>query len=159
MTIEQTIETAWEGRSDLSADRADDAIRAAVEQAIAGLDDGSLRVAQPSDSGWIVNEWLKKAVLLSFRLNDNKVMQGEYSQFFDKVPLKYADYSHEDFQRDGVRVGSGRPVSFVPPRLLARYSGRSGHQPGRGRQVPAAVCRPDRAGLAHGQRLAGSAAD
>ena len=76
----------------------------AVAAAIDGLDRGELRVAEPGDAGWTVNQWLKKAVLLSFRLNDNALIDGGHSRFFDKVPLKYADYSPADFARDGVRV-------------------------------------------------------
>ncbi len=79
-------------------------LRGAVESALDQLDSGEARVAEPGPDGWVVNQWLKKAVLLSFRLNDNDVMEGGHSRFFDKVPLKYADYSREDFQRDGVRV-------------------------------------------------------
>ena len=76
----------------------------AVQQSLAFLDAGKVRVAEYTNDGWIVNQWLKKAVLLSFRLHDNRVMPGEYSRFYDKVPLKYADYCEADFQRDGVRV-------------------------------------------------------
>jgi 2,3,4,5-tetrahydropyridine-2-carboxylate N-succinyltransferase len=104
MTIERTIEAAWENRSQLSAGNADKATRDAVEAAIAGLDDGSLRVAEPSDDGWVVNEWLKKAVLLSFRLNDNVVVEAGYTRFYDKVPSKYAGFSAEDFAAGGTRV-------------------------------------------------------
>jgi 2,3,4,5-tetrahydropyridine-2-carboxylate N-succinyltransferase len=76
----------------------------AVQQAIAGLDAGDLRVAEIIADEWHVNQWLKKAVLLSFRLADNKVVKGKHSRFYDKVPMKYADYSTDDFERDGVRV-------------------------------------------------------
>ena len=79
-------------------------LRDAVQAAIAMLDAGTCRVAEPRADGWHVNQWLKKAVLLSFRLCDNKVMPGTHSKFFDKVPLKYADYSADDFKKDGVRV-------------------------------------------------------
>jgi 2,3,4,5-tetrahydropyridine-2-carboxylate N-succinyltransferase len=104
MTIEQTIEAAWEIRGQLSAGKVDTATRDAVEAAIAGLDDGSLRVAEPSDNGWVVNEWLKKAVLLSFRLNNNAVVEAGYTRFYDKVPSKYARFSAEDFAASGARV-------------------------------------------------------
>jgi len=104
MSIEQTIEAAWERRSELSPKSASDDIRSAVDTALAGLDNGSLRVAEPSDNGWRVNEWLKKAVLLSFRLNDNRLIEAGYTRFYDKVPSKYAGYSAGDFAASGTRV-------------------------------------------------------
>jgi 2,3,4,5-tetrahydropyridine-2-carboxylate N-succinyltransferase len=104
MTIEATIDAAWDRRDELSPDRADAATRAAVDEALAGLDDGSLRVAEPSEDGWIVNQWLKKAVLLSFRLNENRVVEAGYTRFYDKVPSKYAGYGAEEFAASGTRV-------------------------------------------------------
>jgi 2,3,4,5-tetrahydropyridine-2-carboxylate N-succinyltransferase len=79
-------------------------LRAAVDAAIEQLDSGAARVAEPGPDGWQVNQWLKKAVLLSFRLRDNDVIDGGYTRFYDKVGMKYADYSAADFARDGVRV-------------------------------------------------------
>ena len=76
----------------------------AVQKAITLLDSGECRVAEPCADGWQVNQWLKKAVLLSFRLTDNQIIPGTHSNFFDKVPMKYADYSEEDFGKAGVRV-------------------------------------------------------
>ncbi len=76
----------------------------AVEKAIALLNTGEARVAEPVDGAWQVHQWLKKAVLLSFRLTDNRVIDGAHSRFFDKVPLKYANYSEAQFASDGVRV-------------------------------------------------------
>jgi len=104
MSIERTIEGAWERRDGLSAGTADAATRAAVDEAIAGLDVGRWRVAEPGANGWVVNEWLKKAVLLSFRLNANQVVEAGYTRFYDKVPSKYAGYSAEDFAASGTRV-------------------------------------------------------
>ena len=75
-----------------------------VQQAIAMLDTGEARVAEKIDGAWQVNQWLKKAVLLSFRLEDNAIIEGTHSKFYDKVMMKYADYSESDFKRDGVRV-------------------------------------------------------
>lgn len=95
------IESAF----DNGIDTVDEArLRSAVDDALQRLDAGTARVAEPGAEGWTVNQWLKKAVLLSFRLSDNDVIQGGHSRFFDKVPLKYSNYSREDFQRDGVRV-------------------------------------------------------
>jgi 2,3,4,5-tetrahydropyridine-2-carboxylate N-succinyltransferase len=63
-----------------------------------------LRVAEPRDGRWVVNQWLKQAVLLSFRINDNRVIDAGYTRFFDKVPQKFADYDAEQFKRGGARV-------------------------------------------------------
>ncbi len=98
------IEAAWERRGEISADAAEAPLREAVEECIAGLDSGRFRVAEPQDGRWVVNEWLKKAVLLSFRLNDTSVVEAGHTKFYDKVPLKYAGYSAEDFAESGTRV-------------------------------------------------------
>ena len=93
----------------------------AVRQAITALDAGEVRVAEHVDGDWRVNQWLKKAVLLSFRLADNSVMPGTYSKFYDKVPMKYADYSEDDFKHDGVRVVPDAIVrrgAFVAPDVV-----------------------------------------
>ena len=102
-----------------SVDR--DALTAAVDDAVDRLDRGELRVAEPADDGWRVNQWLKMAVLLSFRLGDNRVMEGAHSRFFDKVPLKYADYTAADFARDRVRVVPDAVVrkgAYVAPGVI-----------------------------------------
>jgi len=102
------IDAAWERRSDLSPTDTDADIREAVEQCITGLDTGELRVAerarQTQDSAWVVNEWLKKAVLLYFRLHANAPIDAGYTRFFDKVPLKYASYDAAAFAASGTRV-------------------------------------------------------
>jgi 2,3,4,5-tetrahydropyridine-2-carboxylate N-succinyltransferase len=98
--MQQLIELAWEDPE--SADAAE--LDAAVRQVIAGLDAGDLRVAEKGPEGWVVNEWVKKAVLLSFRLNRNSVVESGHTRYYDKIPLKYADYGGADFERDGVRV-------------------------------------------------------
>ena len=90
------------GRTESRHER--DALANAVQEALALLDSGEARVAEPLADGWTVHQWLKKAVLLSFRLQENEVIEGAYSRFYDKVPLKYADYSAERFAADGVRV-------------------------------------------------------
>ncbi len=100
--LEQVIEQAFDNRAQGFADRA--LVEQAVQEAIGLLDSGKARVAEKRDGDWHVNQWLKKAVLLSFRLADNRVFESGHSRFYDKVPLKYADYSDEQFQADGVRV-------------------------------------------------------
>ena len=79
-------------------------LRAAIDESLQLLDRGEQRVAEKVDGRWQVNQWLKKAVLLSFRFAESQVVAGGHSNFFDKVPLKYADYADADFQAAGVRV-------------------------------------------------------
>jgi 2,3,4,5-tetrahydropyridine-2-carboxylate N-succinyltransferase len=112
MTLEQTIEQAWENRAGLNPATADVNLRDAVETCLQGLDSGELRVAEPAGGGWVVNQWLKKAVLLSFRINDNRVMDGGETRYFDKVEPKFGSYAPEDFRRLGARV--------VPPAAVRR---------------------------------------
>ena len=100
--LEHIIETAFDNRAEGFEDRP--RIEAAVQDAIALLDSGAARVAEKKDGDWHVNQWLKKAVLLSFGLTDNKVIESGHSRFYDKVPMKYAQYSEEQFREDGVRV-------------------------------------------------------
>ncbi|HEX6997780.1 MAG TPA: 2,3,4,5-tetrahydropyridine-2,6-dicarboxylate N-succinyltransferase [Gammaproteobacteria bacterium] len=102
--LKAVIEAAWERRSELSPGHAPGDVQEAIEECIAGLDAGRFRVAEPADGGWVVHEWLKKAVLLSFRVSDNRVVQGGHTRFFDKVPLKYAGYDEDAFRRSGTRV-------------------------------------------------------
>lgn len=101
-TMIRQIEAGFERRS--SADLDTGELREAVAAALQLLDSGEERVAEPSADGWKVNDWLKKAVLLSFRLNTNRVVTGGVSNYFDKVPLKYADFSEQQFREAGVRV-------------------------------------------------------
>jgi len=98
------IDTAWEKRADVSPTNVSAEVKRAVEAALRGLDSGELRVAEPAAGGWQVNAWLKKAVLLSFRMNENRVIEGGHTRFYDKVPLKYAAYTAEQFARSGTRV-------------------------------------------------------
>ena len=102
--IEKTIDQAYEHRGELRPGEIDPQIRAAVREAMSLLDQGKVRVAQPESDGWRVNQWLKKAVLLSFRIEDARVFDAGYTRFFDKVPLKYAGMSEADFQASGVRA-------------------------------------------------------
>jgi 2,3,4,5-tetrahydropyridine-2-carboxylate N-succinyltransferase len=102
--LTEVIERAWERRSEVSPARAEPELREAVAECIAGLDSGTLRVAEKKDGRWVVNQWLKQAVLLSFRLNDNRVIDAGYTRFFDKVPLKYSQHDEDKFKAGGTRV-------------------------------------------------------
>ncbi|ANK12858.1 2,3,4,5-tetrahydropyridine-2,6-dicarboxylate N-succinyltransferase [Erythrobacter neustonensis] len=104
------IEAAWENRADIAPGHE---VRHAVSDALALLDSGEARVASPDgNGGWQVNQWLKKAVLLSFRLNDNRVMDGGAAgaPAFDKVPLKFAGWGENRFKDAGFRVVPGAVV-------------------------------------------------
>ncbi len=99
------IEKAFENRKNLSPSNADSATKQAILETIAMLDAGKLRVAEPlSRGGWQVNEWAKKAVLLSFLIRDNQKIDAGHTSYFDKVPLKFAGTSQQEFEQAGVRV-------------------------------------------------------
>ncbi|OOS05155.1 2,3,4,5-tetrahydropyridine-2,6-dicarboxylate N-succinyltransferase [Moraxella cuniculi DSM 21768] len=108
------IEQAFEDRANFTAETASSEIRQAVEAAIEGLDNGSLRVAEKINGEWIVHQWLKKAVLLSFKLNDNAPIESGDLRFYDKVATKHANWTAEQFAAAGVRV--------VPPAVARRGS-------------------------------------
>src|SRR5512135_2733176 len=86
----KTIDDAWESRASLNPANVSKALREAVEFAIAGLDAGRLRVAEKSGAEWVTHQWLKKAVLLSFRIEDNRLLEGGATRYYDKVPAKFA---------------------------------------------------------------------
>jgi 2,3,4,5-tetrahydropyridine-2,6-dicarboxylate N-succinyltransferase len=112
--LQALIDTAWEARSEISAINAPE-VRDAVEHVIGDLNGGRLRVAQRRGVGdWQVNQWVKKAVLLSFRLNDNQLMRAGSLGFFDKVKTKFSNMSEEQMRASGVRV--------VPPAVARRGS-------------------------------------
>jgi 2,3,4,5-tetrahydropyridine-2-carboxylate N-succinyltransferase len=106
------IETAWEQRASISPASADARLKQAVNETIGLLDQGRLRVAEKSAGKWITHQWVKKAVLLSFRLQDNSVIKEGHTRYYDKVPSKFADYTPDAFQRGGFRV--------VPPAVARR---------------------------------------
>ncbi|MES3084630.1 2,3,4,5-tetrahydropyridine-2,6-dicarboxylate N-succinyltransferase [Sphingomonas faeni] len=117
MTLQTIIDAAWDDRANLGLDTKGE-VRDAVESALAMLDAGTARVAEPTADGWQVNQWLKKAVLLSFRLNDNVVIDGGSagSPGFDKVPSKFSSWGEAEFRAAGIRVVPGavaRRGSFI----------------------------------------------
>jgi len=107
-----TIDAAFEARAQFSPASSPTDVREAVETALELLDRGAARVAEPVADGWRVNEWLKKAVLLSFRINDNRVIDAGYTRFYDKVPLKHALADEQALRAAGVRI--------VPPAVVRR---------------------------------------
>ncbi|MBE8190129.1 MAG: 2,3,4,5-tetrahydropyridine-2,6-dicarboxylate N-succinyltransferase, partial [Candidatus Thioglobus sp.] len=115
--MQKIIEAAFEKRSELNPQSASIEIKQAVAEAIHLLDCGQARVAEQKGVGdWTVNEWLKKAVLLSFRLEDNAPMSGGFTQYYDKVPSKFATMSAAEFAESGVRIvppASARRGAFI----------------------------------------------
>jgi 2,3,4,5-tetrahydropyridine-2-carboxylate N-succinyltransferase len=111
MTLKATIEAAWDARDTVSA-ATTGAVREAVEAALALLDSGAARVAEPVGNGWQVNQWLKKAVLLSFRLNDMELIPGGPggSSWWDKVPSKFDGWNASHFREAGFRAVPGSIV-------------------------------------------------
>ncbi|MDR0934007.1 MAG: 2,3,4,5-tetrahydropyridine-2,6-dicarboxylate N-succinyltransferase [Burkholderiaceae bacterium] len=118
-SLQKTIEDAWKNRINLTALQASAEIREAINETLNRLDQGSLRVAEKQDGEWVVNQWTKQAVLLSFRMEDNTAMPLGNSgalalNFYDKVPSKFAAWTDADFARSGFRV--------VPPAVARRGS-------------------------------------
>jgi len=110
--LQAIIEEAFERRADITPRTVETHVKEAVEEALNLLDNGTLRVAEKKEGDWVVNQWLKKAVLLSFRINDNYFQKGGFTNYFDKVDSKYADYNSRDFREAGVRV--------VPPATVRK---------------------------------------
>lgn len=112
--VAQIIEEAFEKRAEITPRNVDTLVKDAVMQAIDMLDSGKARVAEKKDGQWVVNEWLKKAVLLYFRIEDNTFIKGGFTNYWDKVTSKFADYNSRDFRDSGVRV--------VPPATARKGS-------------------------------------
>jgi 2,3,4,5-tetrahydropyridine-2-carboxylate N-succinyltransferase len=110
--LQALVEAAFEKRTEITPLNISRELFEAVETTIGLLDAGKLRVAEKRGGEWIVHQWLKKAVLLYFRAHENYVMESGYSKFYDKVPLKYANYSAAQFRTDGARV--------VPPAVVRK---------------------------------------
>jgi len=112
------IEEAFERRAEITPRNVDTLTRDAVMDTIDKLDQGTIRVAEKTTGEWVVNEWIKKAVLLSFRIQDNEFMKGGFTNYYDKVQSKFADFNARDFRELGVRVvppASVRKGVYVAP--------------------------------------------
>jgi 2,3,4,5-tetrahydropyridine-2-carboxylate N-succinyltransferase len=104
--IQSIIEDAFENRSSITPKSISKELKEAINEVITGLNNGSLRVASRKDSTqiWETHQWLKKAVLISFRIRDNSVINGNYTNYFDKVESKFTHFQHKDFEEGGFRV-------------------------------------------------------
>jgi 2,3,4,5-tetrahydropyridine-2,6-dicarboxylate N-succinyltransferase len=110
--LKDTIEKAWESRAELAPDSAPAKVGEAVDRVLGDLDQGRLRVAEKVNGSWVTHQWIKKAVLLSFRLENNRPIHAGSLQFYDKVQTKFERYDREQFERGGFRV--------VPPAVARR---------------------------------------
>jgi len=116
--LQQIIEAAFERRADITPRNVEPQVKEAVMESLDLLDSGKARVAEKGADGWVVNEWLKKAVLLSFRIEDNRFMKGGFTNYYDKVDSKFADMNSKDFREAGVRVvppATARKGSYIAP--------------------------------------------
>ena len=114
--LKTTIENAWDNRDRISPSTVSVEVKQAIIDALDLLDSGAARVAEKISGEWVVHQWLKKAVLLSFRIRENQAMDDGVNQFYDKVPLKFSDYTPEQFKQGGMRVvpnAVARKGSFV----------------------------------------------
>lgn len=122
MSLQQIIETAFEDRANITPSNVSAEVEAAIAETLQQLDNGSLRIAERQGVGqWKVNEWAKKAVLLSFRIQDNALLDDGVNRYFDKVPTKFANWSQADFQAAGFRAVPGavaRQGSFIAKNVV-----------------------------------------
>ena len=123
--LKRTIESAFDARDSLNPSNADASVIDAVETCLARLADGSLRVAEKSNGEWFVHEWLKKAVLLSFRIRDNEVVDGGFTRYYDKVPVGLAGHDDEQFKALGARIVPPAVIrigSYIAPNVIVMPS-------------------------------------
>ena len=119
--LQAVIEQAFENRTELNSHNVSHDIKDAVTETLDLLDQGTLRVALFQQDKWIVNQWVKKAVLLSFRLEENRFIKGGFTNYYDKVDSKFADVSSRDFQEMGVRVvppATVRKGAYIAPGVV-----------------------------------------
>lgn len=123
--LQQQIETAFDRRDEFNASSVDTETKKAINDTIELLDKGELRIAEKRNGDWHTNEWAKKAVLLLFKIQNNTLMSGGFTKFFDKVPLKFANYDHESLAQTGVRIvppANIRKGAFVAPNTVVMPS-------------------------------------
>lgn len=124
--LKSIIVEAFDNRAELTPRNVDTAVKDAIIEVIDQLDRGEIRAAEKKDGEWVVNNWIKKAVLLAIRTQDNQFLKGGYTNYYDKLPAKYADYNPREFRDSGVRIvppGTARKGAYIAPStlLLAPY--------------------------------------
>ena len=116
--VKDIIETAFEDRANITPAKTDPEVRKAVEETLNRVDSGEIRVAEKKDNDWVTNEWIKKAVLLSFRMNENEIIDVGVTKYFDKVPTKFSRMSNDEIKKQGARIVPGAMVrhgAYIAP--------------------------------------------
>jgi 2,3,4,5-tetrahydropyridine-2,6-dicarboxylate N-succinyltransferase len=119
--LEEIVESAFENRAQITADNVDKKLKDAIHTIIDLLDEGKLRIAEKVGREWYVHQWLKKAVLLFFRIENNQPIAGTFTQFYDKVPLKFSDSSKDQFSLNNVRIvppACARKGAYIAPNTV-----------------------------------------
>lgn len=117
----QIINAAFEQKATLSPASCNPAILNAINETIQSLDSGKLRVSEKINQTWVTHEWIKKAVLLYFKLNDSVLIEGNHTNYFDKVPLKFSNHTEQTLQTNGIRIvppASARKGAYVAPNTV-----------------------------------------
>ena len=112
------IENAFENRADITPSNTDPEVRKAVEDTLNQVDSGTIRVAEKQGGDWVTNEWIKKAVLLSFRMNENEIIDVGVTKYYDKVPTKFSQMSNDEIKKQGARIVPGAMVrhgAYIAP--------------------------------------------
>ncbi len=119
--LQKIIENGYALRDQLSWDKVPEELQQAVLQTIQLLESGQIRVAEKKSGQWLVNQWIKQAVLLSFKIQQNQLVDAGFTRFFDKIPLKFAAYDQESFQQSGIRVvppACVRQGAYIAPNTI-----------------------------------------
>lgn len=119
--LQEIIEQGFENRANINPQNVDKKLKDAIHTVIEQLDRGKVRVAEKINGKWQVNQWLKKAVLLFFKIEDSKPIAGDFTQYFDKVPLKFATASADQLSQDGVRIvppACARKGAYIAPNTV-----------------------------------------
>ena len=119
--LENIVNEHFEKRSGITPVTANQELKDTIEEVISGLDSGTMRVAEKKDGEWMVNQWLKKAVLLSFLLEENKVIEGGFTNYYDTVPSKFSGMNKQDFEKIGARIvpsATARRGSYIAPGVV-----------------------------------------
>jgi len=110
--VQDVIEAAFEKRADITPTNTDPEVRQAVESTLKKVDAGEIRVAEKQGYDWVTNEWIKKAVLLSFRMNENEIIDAGVTKYYDKVPTKFSQMSDDEIKKQGARIVPGAMVRY-----------------------------------------------